>query len=60
MMILRMIILVYSIGLIVLLLLKLGNSSKDMKGVFSLLLFPVMLLTKKGRENLVKGIKNGH
>lgn len=41
-------------GLITLFLLKISKKSSSVKGVLAIFLFPLMLLTKKGRNNLRK------
>lgn len=54
---LRYLLIFYFIGLIILLLFKMGRLIKRNSGVLAIILFPLMLLTKKGRENLMKGLK---
>lgn len=53
----RYLLVFYFIGLIILLLFKAGGLIKKETGILAVILFPLMLLTKKGRENLQKGIK---
>lgn len=42
-------------GIIVLTLINISKKSSGFKGVLAVIFFPLMLLTKKGRNNLRKG-----
>ena len=53
---LRYLLIFYFVGLIILLLFRLGNLTKNRMGLLAIILFPLMLLTKRGRKNLKKGI----
>lgn len=52
----RYLLIFYFIGVIILTLFRFGNLAKKKTGVLAIILFPLMLLTKKGRENLKKGL----
>ncbi len=54
---LRLLIIVYLLGLFVLLFMKLSHASKKNKGISSLFLFPLLLCTKNGRKTLSDEIK---
>ncbi len=56
---LRLLIIIYLIGLFVLLFSKLSNASKGQKGVVSLFLYPLLICTKNGRKTLLDEIKKG-
>ena len=45
----------YFLGVFILIVKRLSNRTKNKKGVLAVILFPLMLLTKKGRETLEKG-----
>ncbi len=47
----------YFLGLFALICLSMANKTKNKRGALAVILFPLMLLTKKGRENLLKGTK---
>lgn len=51
----RYLLIFYFVGLIVLITFKLGDLAKGRTGVLAIILFPLMLLTEKGRKNLLKG-----
>lgn len=55
---LRILIILYLIGVFCLLFMKLSNATKKNKGLSSLFLFPLLVCTKKGRETLKNEIKN--
>lgn len=54
---LRFLLIFYFVGLVILLLFRLGGLTKKESGVLAIILFPLMLLTEKGRENLKKGLE---
>lgn len=54
---LRIIIIVYLLGLFCLLFAKLSNTTKKDKGFSSLFLFPLLICTKNGRKTLMNEIK---
>ena len=56
---LRLLIILYLIGLFVLLFLKLSNATKKNKGISSLFLFPLLLCSKNGRKTLIDEVKKG-
>lgn len=47
----------YFIGIFCLFFLKMANKSKKQTGLLAVILFPLMILTRKGRNNLFKGIE---
>lgn len=53
---LRFLLIFYFVGLVVLFTFKLGGMTKKETGALAIILFPLMLLTKKGRKNLMKGL----
>ena len=53
---LRVLIIVYLLGLFCLLFMKLSYASKKNKGMSSLFLFPLLLCTKNGRKTLLDEI----
>ena len=53
--IIRLMLLFYVLGLFIFIVLRLAHKTENKKGVLAILLFPLMLLTKKGRDNLLKG-----
>ena len=52
--IIRLILALYVLTVTVLLVFKLGKQAQNTKGLSAVFLFPLMILTKKGRENLRK------
>lgn len=54
---LRILIIVYLIGVFCLLFMKLSNATNKEKGLMSLFLFPLLLCTKNGRKTLKEEIK---
>lgn len=51
----RLFVLLYILGVVVLLINRASKNVKDTKGLLAIFLFPLMILTKEGRKNLKKG-----
>ena len=52
----RFLLIFYFVGVLVLVLLRMGGLMSKKSGVLAIILFPLMLLTEKGRKNLKKGL----
>lgn len=55
MILLRFLILFYVLGVIALIIKRISKKTENVDGLLAVFLFPLMILTEKGRKNLMKG-----